>query len=194
MVTSFQKQSIFRYMTASMIKESFVKDCDSENKLDESNCYVDFITSKMGCQVPWHNFSDIKLCETSEELQEYLKLRLMIHQNELDEELEQHGCISKSLKNCESYEWPLREAAKYTLKLANHFVQLFKWNDTVDVSNEKVVVFAFEPENKVEFLAEYYIYGIGNLVADTGGYMGLFLGASILTIFELILNVLKKVF
>ena len=41
-------------------------------------------------------------------------------------------------------------------------------------------------------MQEYYVYTLSNLVAEVGGYLGLFLGASLLTILESILGIVPK--
>ena len=87
----------------------------------------------------------------------------------------------------------MREAAKIDMVIAQQFVPVLRWDD-VNISDENIGVFALSSEKRAEFIEEYYMYEMSNLVADTGGYMGLFLGASILSTIELILSMLKIIF
>ena len=43
-------------------------------------------------------------------------------------------------------------------------------------------------------MQEYYVYTLSSLFAETGGYLGLYLGASLLTIWEFISDMFPKIF
>jgi hypothetical protein len=103
----------------------------------------------------------------------------------LDKELEKHGCASKALTNCLSTTWQNQGTGFIDKDMAAPFL---------DVEDENIAMIAFSPLGQATFIDEYFIYKVENLVADIGGYMGLFLGASCLSIFELVLSAVKKIF
>ena len=44
------------------------------------------------------------------------------------------------------------------------------------------------PTDEVEIIQQVRLYSIANFIADFGGYLGLLLGASVLSMFDVILN------
>jgi hypothetical protein len=45
---------------------------------------------------------------------------------------------------------------------------------------------------QVNVMQEISLYGLSNFIADFGGYLGLLLGASLITIYEEIVSVIKS--
>ena len=57
-------------------------------------------------------------------------------------------------------------------------------NDMID-DNLKVVRLSFEyPRGEYDLVEEYYIYNWGSFIADVGGYLGLLLGYSLLSMYQ----------
>ena len=46
---------------------------------------------------------------------------------------------------------------------------------------------------KVETVSEQYLYDFNNLLADAGGYLGLLMGASLLTFYEVAADLMEKI-
>ena len=57
-------------------------------------------------------------------------------------------------------------------------------NDMID-DNLKVVRLSLEyPRGEYDLVEEYYIYNWGSFIADVGGYLGLLLGYSLLSMYQ----------
>ena len=57
-------------------------------------------------------------------------------------------------------------------------------NDMID-DNKKVARLSFVyPRGEYDLVEEYYIYNLGSFIADVGGYLGLLLGSSLLSMYH----------
>lgn len=133
----------------SMETQKYVKNCDFENKLDNIDCFKDFVAEKMGCSIPWdhHLNNSNPICKTSEELEKYLNLRFEIFQKKHQDELEGRGCISKSLKNCQKIFWPQQESGKMDESLAGTAKAMFQLD--MDVNDKDIIFLMFSPMKSV---------------------------------------------
>ena len=51
--------------------------------------------------------------------------------------------------------------------------------------------YLFMPSNEVEIIQQVRLYTMTNFIADFGGYLGLLLGASMMSLFDLILKCIR---
>ena len=59
------------------------------------------------------------------------------------------------------------------------------------ISFENIFVFQIAPDLKV--YSYFQVYTSDNLIADIGGYLGLFLGLSVYSLFEIVEAILEKI-
>lgn len=150
----------------------------SQAKIQMFPCVQSFIAAKMNCSTPWElNENATRPCESKEDLQGYIDLRLSVHTGKLDHELK--SCIQKS---CERHSWQAKKATGFSGETKDKMVNQLTNNSLTkeQTANIAVVAFAIVSPN-VEVIQQFYLYGLSNLIADIGGNMGLFLGASLLT-------------
>ena len=197
----------FRFFDVQMTAKKVVTDCKQNNELKKRTCFEGFIASKMNCSTPWEtDKTDKEPCGSAEDLKAYMNLRLDIYTGKYKEDL--HECL---LQNCETKAWTARKMANYddyTLKELKDLVGISRetqniciltftrlahevkkiWSTFIVVSPLPCAYSTLQYEAS----EEYFLYGVANFVSDTGGTMGLFLGASLLSMFYFIIDVLVK--
>ena len=159
----------------SMIQTHRIKtreyDCDETNS---QSCFAyinQWTIERLQCKPFWID-SNLTECTGHEKLTEFLKLRQQFVTNF-------SMPAQCALPNCLTKTWNLAS------------------DETLFSSNETTTLIYFIPmRSKVLFKNEVRIYSAPNFVADFGGYLGLFLGGSILsfydTFFETICNKCSK--
>ena len=81
----------FRYFDLKTIASKKINNCIEDPK-EQFGCIMNFIASKMNCSIPWERqfySQKLALCESKEELQNYIKLKLDIYNLTYDRELSQ---------------------------------------------------------------------------------------------------------
>lgn len=150
------------------IKESISKECHFQN-LTQNQCQVNMATQHLNCILPWLNQTNStkRVCSTKEDLKSFLEMKF-------------ENCTQR----CRQIQW--RAVTNYEARnLVNHKeAAMRRYNDTYSVTfviNQK----------EVKIIKEVYLYDFYNFIADFGGYLGLLLGGSILTVFDGITNISK---
>ena len=59
-------------------------------------------------------------------------------------------------------------------------------------NNDSMEIVIMMPSNETEVIEELRLYTITNFVADFGGYLGLLLGASVVSFVDLLVDTLQK--
>ena len=140
--------------------------CDDTNSRKHQQCVDELIMEKLQCKPKWmKGTKDLKSCSGSEKLQEYL---------DLSKNLVVNASLSKScyMPNCQEVTWKVTANKDYP-------------NETPNVT----VLAYFIPQNsKVSGLTEVKMYTWTNLFADFGGFLGLFLGDSMLSMSHFIIG------
>ncbi len=117
----------------------------------------------------------MRLCDQVKDLDNFSDLfRNFTYDEITEEELKEFGCLTK---NCESNTWEVlsNEEPKPIDLPSNH--AFFQYYIASGVATKVT--------------REHLSYGIANFVADCGGYLGLLLGASLLSIYDGILDFTK---
>ena len=159
-----------------------LRSCHSENEeigIDKMN--VLFI-DKMSCTLPWLigkseyiskiyksfkiiDFSLERVCESQEDFAEFRAMAL----EHID---------FKSAKKCERNIWKF--SSLYTQSYGNK-----------DVLHGTMITITM-PSDEVEISEEVRLYTAANFIADFGGYLGLLLGASVISFVDVILHACQK--
>ena len=140
--------------------------CDDTNSREPQNCVDDLIMKKLQCRPSWMIKSkSLNTCSGSQKLQEYLAL---------SKDLVMNTSLSKDcyVPNCEEATWKLT---------SNKEVE----NGSPNITTMQYFI---PQDSKVLGLTEVKLYTWTNLFADFGGFLGLFLGDSILSVSHLILG------
>ncbi len=144
-------------------------DCDSLNGQVFDACLDKFIMSKLGCRLPWINKGNVidigRTCTTAKDLDNYMNLLDFVKSYDGHKELQAYGCLQS---NCLVDEWYPQISGNY---------QELKDNATR-------FKMEFINTNCLKATKQILIYGFSNFVADFGGYLGLLLGASLLSIYD----------
>ena len=141
--------------------------CDSETpKPNTSTCIADYITNKIGCKfrMEGNQYYNGSLCRTKAQLLELQNLTRIFQEADENDIYEMTGCLASCLK----YEFsittdPISKSQNYG-------------NCDFDLK-----VFIKDRSYKEE--EQYIIYDEWSFLADVGGYMGLLLGYSLLSLF-----------
>ena len=137
--------------------------CAEEENYSFTRCLQDFIAKTVGCSLNWFQMSMHPKCSTKEELIETKKIMDWIKSSPGKNVSYISGCFQK----CKSLEYDISE-----------------------VSEEKIVwerdwiseVFINTNSAKEIQVIEFISYDLWNMIGDCGGYLGLFLGWSLLSI------------
>lgn len=168
----------------------------SSDLIDHWQCIQKFLSAKMNCSTPWeaeYSKPGQKLCETKEEMNDYFELRRHLNRGTFSEELKEMGCFKI---NCRQISWSTKQLASMTKA---HLQKIATYEGVEDNIQQHICL---EPMLQVCFIRciknsrdisctivlqadiieEYYVYGFVNFLAEVGGYLGLFLGASFLSL------------
>ena len=155
-------------------KSSF--DCFEDNSLKITDCIDNFISEKMGCRLPWvKSTRRMKLneCSGTEKLKEFRNVSSSITSEKSKKALKRRGCLTP---NCKKITW--RRSANTESWYTHH-------NGT-----EMNIYVPFSA--KVVRKQEIKLADFSTFLADCGSYLGLFLGASILSITDVLLSCFKR--
>lgn len=129
-----------------------------------------YIVNQIQCRPKWIKRNDsYPICSGLEKFQEYLELAYNLSQSPILQ-----FC---NLPNCKFSQWK------------------FESDENVEVLQEpgKTILAYFIPMHaKVQFKNEALMYSFSDFIADFGGYLGLFLGGSILSLYDICSETLSK--
>ena len=129
-----------------------------------TDCINEFYAEQLGCKLPWGpKLKGLKNCQSTEELEQYRNLSFHITSDELKSKLKAKGCLKP---NCKQSTW-------------RNFPHKEMWNH--DRAGHKLCV-VMSSMSKLVKRQENMLCDFGPFLADIGAYLGLFLGASVLSI------------
>ena len=153
-------------------------ECYQNNSMEAVNCFNDFMAEELDCQLPWDLNPDLKMdrCKTELQFAAFWNLSLKMTSLESKVKLKRKGCF---VPNCIQRSWKL-------LKL-----ELKKFDQEEDLNQ-----FAFNAyvssHAKVLKREEVKLADFSTFLADFGSYIGLFLGASFLSVIDYIFEMFGK--
>ena len=155
--------------------------CSQENAvINTSACIADFVDRQLGCSpdIIGTQYSNRTLCTTKAQLLAYANISRMLGQSDGNDIYDITGCLSSCEKNQYSLSLdPIQkeDANPYIGEQAGQLHLKFIMSDSTYKEEE-----------------QYVIYDMNSFVADVGGYMGLLLGSSLLSLYHEIEAVLTK--
>ena len=143
--------------TAMITQKSYFSNCASEKGFNPDEEMVKIISEHINCSVPWKSFKVLGLdeCRSESDFESYL-IALDDLQNE----------FKNVNKNCNYKEW----------KLYPIIEQVTDGNGTTSIACEII----WSNEDSITIEKETLIYTPAYFIGTFGGYLGLFLGGSIL--------------
>ncbi len=159
------KRFYYRFSPSISLKTSNDhRPCDSDNRQRPFLCATDFVASKTGCA----NHSSENCSESA-----FRDATNAVFTSPGFKALHQlTGCVP----NCKT--------ASYTLQEFLH----------LDLDSKQMLELSFSPaiDDDLIMEKEIYLYQFGDFVADFGGYLGLLLGASLLSIYDQVSTIVGK--
>ncbi len=114
------------------------------------------------------------VCDTIKDKDEFLKVLIEFHPQELLD----FGC---NKMNCITLNWDMILTASSEL------------GDPGSIEKESIMSMAIQKSVPTTVMKHSLAYGFSNLVADFGGYLGLLLGASLLSIYDSGIEICNRV-
>ena len=146
-------------------------DCSPENNQAKEYCINELIMSKLKCQLPWMNqtwaTNKRRMCNMTKDLDNYFDVINSIHTEEFEKDVAKFGCL---IPNCQTVTWSIISRDNY--------VTFSKGQ------NISKILIQFLKTDCMKTTRHILMYGFSNFVADFGGYLGLLLGASLLSIYD----------
>ena len=134
---------------------------------------------KLNCSFPWHKSNNEKYltCGAKNKVNDLVNLINEVNRGTPDimEEIEDFGCDKQ---NCEQTNWEMSSWQKVYIK------------ERPGLSFLKLT---FPSSKKISVMEESLAYTKLDLLADIGGYAGIFIGASLLTLYDATLSLLSNV-
>ena len=147
---------------------------------DTSQCIANFIEDKIGCRIKLHgtNISKGSTCKSGLQLQHFTRiLRNLTHADDTTI-YEQTGCLG----SCERHEYHEFEYHRNDLV----------WMMCQGGNQSCELTLRLEMNDRsYEEKRQYVVYDFNSFVADVGGFMGLLLGFSMLSIYDELTTKLK---
>ena len=149
-------------------------DCFEDNTMHFKDCMEEFIGENLNCSLPWVTEKKLAIqeCKTEKELELFRNLSMDMESEEIRTEIQKKGCF---VPNCKKTTW-VKNSYAYGREDKNMVYLLHLPSNTKVLQRREVLIATFN-----------------TLGADFGGYLGLFMGASILSLTDLALEYLKSV-
>ena len=140
--------------------------------INKTQCMYNYLEHKLGCKLPWSsrgadNSSRSRLCDQPKDLKKFVNM----YANFNDTDVEKFGCLEE---NCRQVRWD-RIWTEDDIAPPDKF-----GNPTAKLQ------LGFQGNIPTTFVKHSFSYTFANFAADFGGYVGLLLGASILSLFDVI--------
>ena len=140
-------------------------ECCEDNSMNLKSCLDNFIAEQLKCYLPWtKSESQFVKCQTKEDLNAFRNLSFYMTSTEVTKLISRKGCFKP---NCRVSKW------------TQNIIE--KGEDKTHTS----VYFTIPSDTKVLQRNEVLLADLQTFVVDCGSYLGLFLGASVLSLTEL---------
>ena len=146
--------------------------CNKDIRYNITDCIKTYLKRRTNCDIDWFTAGNYNKC-SAESLKEYVKMLIKYKTMPFIKLSEESGCYQK----CKIIEY------KYEIKR----------KEAIDWDTNYTSSFYLETSSSsFETSEEYFSYDEGDFVGDVGGSLGLFLGWSLLSLFEAVPIILHK--
>ena len=167
-------------VTTSLKKQGY--ECDEKNQMKKTECIDEFLTKQLNCSLPWMKKVNSLNCIGNLTILRELYYDLRHNQSNISPQVMEdlRKCL---IPNCITTKWRKTHAAKWILKDKNG----------EDKKPERVSIHWILPSNAYTIKRrEIFLANDSTFFADIGSYLGLFLGASILSLTDIMLTFSKN--
>ena len=167
-------------VTTSLKKQGY--ECDEKNQMKKTECIDEFLTKQLNCSLPWMKKVNSLNCTGNLTILRELYYDLRHNQSNISPQVMEdlRKCL---IPNCITTKWRKTHAAKWILKDKNG----------EDKKPERVSIHWILPSNAYTIKRrEIFLANDSTFFADIGSYLGLFLGASILSLTDIMLTFCKN--
>lgn len=142
-------------------------DCYEDNSMKITKCINDIIAEKLECSLTWMKIQSNEICTGSDKLIQFREFYSNLNSNQTQRE------IKKCLKpNCKTIKWKQSYTSEWSRKKGMR-IQMTLPSNSYTISRKEIL------------LADFSTF-----MADFGSYLGLFLGTSVLSIIDILVNYL----
>ena len=160
--------------TVSIKKSTY--DCYEDNSMKMTDCINEYIAEQLDCNLPWakqHSGKDLEVCNGPEKLEMLRNISFHMTSDKYKNGIKEKGCLKP---NCVKKRWQ------------KVFHEVWTPGDNRTTIIQAVTDTATTLRRKEIRLADFSTF-----MADCGSYLGLFLGASILSLSDIGITFVKKV-
>ena len=181
--STMEKYSQVLYIRRTHIKaiDQPFQRCNQKNiNTNTSACIAKFLERKLGCNpmILGSQFSKTPKCSTKVQLMALANASKLFENADENDIYKMTGCLSPCIKD------------KFSLKLdPRKAIIVRKPKFRCQVHLELIMLDSSYNEEE-----QYIIYDVNSFIADVGGYMGLLLGSSFLSLYMAMETILKKLF
>ena len=145
--------------------------CSEDNSVMKTPCIANFWSKKIGCRLPWTKYipenDPLKICTGKGKFTELRALMMTAFEPKMKQELIDEGCFQP---NCAFRSWSIERSTEFGMG---------------DCEKDCQSVFRFFfPQTDVVIRNEMQLYTVVNFFAEVGGYLGLLLGESLFSYFD----------
>ena len=163
--------------TSSLKKRNY--DCYEDNSMQLTNCINDFIAEQLNCNLPWtKNEGKYENCNGAEKMDQFRNLTKYITSPENKLKITRKGCFKP---NCMKRKWKRIYSETFS-------TSIFSWAKP----NTTFLYFILPDTATTMMKDEIRLADFSTFMADCGSYLGLFLGASILSLSEIGVSLAKR--
>ena len=148
--------------------------CDPDHKMKMTACITQFIQSQIGCNIKVQGAKETNNtawppCNSTSQLEKFANISGKLQYATASAIYDMTGCLSA----CEKDKFDIGTPQVVKKPFQSKKVRVNKLRVHVSMSDTSYVL-----------EQEYIIYDVNSFIADVGGYMGLLLGCSILSLFD----------
>ena len=158
------------------------KRCSQEKgDIDTSACIAKFVEKQLGCNpmILGSQYSEAVQCRTDSELKKLVNLSKLLNEADENDIYEMTGCLS----SCEKDQYSLSTEGT---KISTDHIEMRNALPCQLHLRFRMLDSSYKEEE------QYIIYDSASFIADVGGYMGLLLGSSLLSLYMAMEACLKR--
>ena len=152
--------------------------CEENNEIFFESCINNFIVDFLSCCPIWAKDcnDDLEPCSGIEKLEQFMNLSKILSEDLTD--------VKKCFEpKCVTNDWITISELDFTNTLVSSYG-----------NNITAFEYVIPSNSMIEERTETLLYNYVNLIADFGGYLGLFLGGSMLSLFDLLFSSIHRSF
>ena len=175
----YYKKGVSPYYLVTPVETKALKkgthDCYEDNSMKKTECVDDYFAEQLNCSLPWARpYPDYGICNGNLNLTKFRSVHSKISSKQTSDILKKKGCLKP---NCLQTKW------------IDSYVQ-WAW---INPNCTKIII-GLQSDSYTIRRKEILLADFSTFMVDCGSYLGLFLGASILSLSDSILSYIIKAF